>query len=520
MKKNLIVSFLLLTIISTSVFAQVNSPSKEVAPLLEVPTTFPNIDRTLYDEDGISLIQPNFPKDFPLPDKTSTSSFEMDNIANDLPSLALDPKDVKQGELAACFDYYNFGSVNISLATDRTTYESGGLPAIITGEVKNNNKYPLVGLDIKARLVKNIPSPDYIRAEIMTLDEFDIAKNITIKANGIYTIPSYGLNLPLNTPAGDYQILFYAVEQNRFNMSGLSFTNDIIASKVDFTITGKNPEHIYLDQTKITVGGKPHNIMAFVTQHIPDIEIPVIIPLKNPSNIDKKMTVTYDLYSWDALQQENKISTKSETIMVPAKSSKNLKYILDKGVLPVYYLTITAQPESQIKDKSVFKEKTMSNIRFVIIDSSKPRINFTGINSFPLKKGSEATLFTCFHNTNNGIDLNNVKIETVLYDQDNKEISRLEYNGKTTSEISGLIKKFTTKKDIFNFTIITKMFNSKGEQLDSIEKKYSCNDIDPSTCPKKLDLILISSIAGIAVILILLIVFIYKKIRNNILKNK
>lgn len=494
---------LLLSIISTPLFAQTV------------------LDRKIYDEDGFLLKQPNLPS----VDRTisSTTLNPTDTTTPEIVST-IDPKDVLKGEIASCFDYYKFGSINVSLSPDFESYESSGLPMIIRGSIKNDNKYPVTGLTIKARVIKNIPSPDYMRAENMILDEFDIVKDISIDGNKEFEV-STAYALPLNAPSGEYQILFYAVEQDRFNLAGLSFTNDIIASKFDFTVKGKNPNFTYLDQTKITVGGQPHNVMAFVTKHEPTANIPVNIPLNNPTSEDKEIQVTYSLYSWDAANPKNLISSFSEVVKVPAKSSKNLTYEIKAGNTPVYYLSISAEPYVELiaakKDPSVFREKTISNIRLAVYGFSKPRINYIGVDSYPLKKDVESTLVTCFHNGSDVADLSKTKIETVLYDQNKKELSRIEYNGKIIPDISGLINKFKTNKDIFNFSVVTNMFAENGELIDTVEKNYNCKDINPEICPvgnplydalaKNMYLI----ISIIVLVVIILIVWIYKRRKNK-----
>ena len=477
-----------------------------------VHTTTATTNSSKYDSDGFLIKQPA------LSTGNSSAVVVSENQATDSSQNLINENDVKQGKLADCFDYYTFGSVATNLSADQSVYQSGS-PVIIKGTVKNSNKYPVVGLDIKARVIKNIPNPNAARAETMILDEFDVAKNVGIPALGEIKISST-YQLPENSPSGDYQILFYAIEQNRFNLSGLSFTNDIFSSKIDFTVGGKIPDHVYLDQTQIVVGDQPHNVTAFMTQHEGGTQIPITIPLNNPGAEVKKMKVTYTLYSWDSANPENQIGTRSEEVTVPAKSSVKLNYKIDSGTLPVYYLNITAEPSNQTKNESVFSEKTISNIRLAVTGKSKPRLNFVGVDSYPLKRGVEATLVTCFHNTNNVVDNNVTKIETTVYDQNKNELSKTVYQGKTIPEITGLINKFTPSSDISQFTVVSEMSDSKGVAIDRVEKTYSCKTIDPKSCPKEsrpmpivgaLELIL-----GIIVIAISIIV--YKK--NSINKIK
>ncbi|MEI6553009.1 MAG: hypothetical protein WCO09_00405 [bacterium] len=440
-------------------------------------TTVAQTNSSKYDSDGFLIRQPSAPAGGGSLDVISADQAPVDS------KTLISESDVKQGKIADCFDYYTFGSIAINLSTDQASYQNGD-PVIIRGTIGNKNKYPVVGLDIKARVVKNIPNPNPLRSEIIILNEFDVAKDVGITAGGEIKVSST-YQLPKNSPSGNYQILFYAVEQNRFNLAGLSFTNDIFSSKVDFKVNGKQPEHVYLDQTQIFVGGQPHDVMAFMTEHDGDVEIPITIPLNNPTSVAEKMKVTYDLYSWDSSNPENLISTQSDGLTVPANSSIKLTYKINKGVLPVYYLKITAVPADSLNDESVFSEKTISNIRLVVNGKSKPRFNFVGVDSYPFKKGVENTLVTCFHNTSGEINKEITKIETTVYDQKKNELSKSIYQGKTIPEITGLINKFTPNKDVSEFTVVSEMSDAQGVVIDRVEKTYSCKTIDPKSCPKE-----------------------------------
>lgn len=458
------------------------------------------LDPNLYDEFGFLINQPDFNPDtveYPIiiDEQTANATIEAENV--------------KEGEVASCFDYYKFPSVAVVLNTNTNSYNPGDT-VVIGGKIKNNNNYPIVGVDVKARLVKDIPEPVYSRSEIITMDEFDVAENISVDSNGEYSV-SYSHKLSMDAPSGDYQVMFYVVEQDRFNLAGLSFTNDIVASKIDFEVKGSNPDYVYLDQTQIMVGDQEHNVMAFVTQHKSDVVIPVTLPLYNPELEEKVMVVTYDLYSWDSANQKNKIDTRIEEVTVAPQSESMLEYKVDNGTLPVYYLSITAHPKGNPE------EKTMSNIRFALRDETKSRINFAGVNSYPLKQGEESTLVVCFHEGSARSSTENVRVETIVYDQDQKEISRIEFDGKMIPDIQGIIKKFTPKKDLENFTVVTKMYNSKGEELDSIEKEYNCKDINPELCPvqKPMSPFLVIAIIGI---ILGLCVLVYKRKTINLIR--
>lgn len=427
----------------------------------------------------------------------------------------------KLGEPAACFDYYTPNKVNINIDQDYIVYNAGD-PVLMSGFVKNSNTYPVIGLDIKARLVRSINSPnEKDKKEIITIDEFNIAENITLPVDKEYKV-SYSHILPLNYPSGQYQIFFYAIEQDRFNLAGLSYTNNVVGSKIVFDVKGTDLDHVYLDQNNIKIGDQALSTNGATISELKNIKnIPIYINIYNPEKQARDMTITYDLYSWDSANPKNKITTKTEQVTILPNSKKTLTYILDEGVLPVYYLSVTSKPTNQTKKDSIFKEKTISNIRFVIQDKSKTRLFFSGVDTYPLIKGNQVTLVTCFNDMGenvNDINKNISEIETVILDDKGKEIAKTLYKGKVYSEIDAIIQKFNPKKNISNFTVVSTIYDSEKNIIDKVEKKYNCQEIDPNKCVSEktltdlLPLILI--IIFIVFVLWLLLIFI-KKIINN-----
>jgi hypothetical protein len=482
------------------------------------------LDFTKYDKNGFRIDKENM--DVVSKIKKSTSSLGDHNSTSPQSSgsqklLNINPESFKQGEPASCFDYYDFGGVDVNLSTDTHNYMPGD-PVLLRGQIKNNNKYPITNLTVKARLVKNIPNPEYLRSEIITLDDFNIAENITLNAGGSFDV-NYSHILPLNSSKGNYQIFFYAYDNDRFNQAGLSFTNDIIASKLNFNVGGSNPQGIYLDQTRITLNDQVHNVMAFMTNHQKDKVIDISLPIVNPSNKDEDMTIIYSLYKWDGLRAENKVDVKTEKIKVPAKGRTQLKYSVSKTDTSVYFLNISADNQDIKKDKSAYDIKTESNIRFTVSDYDFPRVNSFGVNTFPIKKDQEVTLFTCYHNGASQEALAPLNIITTLYDDKNTVIAQTEYAGKIGGDIKAIIKKFTPSKDINNFKIVTTLKDSNGAIIDTIEDNYNCKDLDPTLCSKPNTSVGISFMKNIPwlytllglVVFILLLIFIKNKRRGS-----
>lgn len=473
---------------------------------------------SIFSKSVFAQVNPNFNSD------TNNLNLELlqniiyfqDDLIENGPEVFQKTEAFKQGEPASCFDYYTFGSVDLNFTQDKSTYDLL-FPMIINGRITNNNRFPITNLTVRARLVRDTPNPEYLRSEIITVDDFIVAENITLDKNKSFDV-LHTYSLPLNTPKGDYQIYFYAYNNDRFNQSGLSFTNDIVGSKISFKVSQNNPQHVYLDQTRISLNGKSHNVMAFMTQHDKDTSVEVSIPLVNPSQKTEDMTVEYVLYKWDSLRKENIVDTRTETVSVPANGEIFLKYNTSRDKISVYFLNIKANNTKQKKDISVYNVETQSNIRFVINSNDFPRINAFGVDNYPIKANQETTLFTCYHNGSDQETLNPISIVTTLYDEKGKVISSTEYDGKLVPDISAIVKKFIPKKDIFNYRVVTEMKDDNGVLLDKIENEYNCKDIDPAQCPLPKNYVWVWIVVGLIAVLSFLIILFKTRKKNNMNK--
>jgi len=366
----------------------------------------------------------------------------------------------------------------VKLSSNKRIYDPGNA-VVIRGEITNKNDYPIIGLDIKARLVKDIPEPDKNRSEILILDEFNIVEDINLNSGDSYDI-SYSHLLPVNSPSGQYRLYFYAVEQDKFNLSGVPYASEIAATKISFDVSGDNSDHIYLDQTQIEINETPYNVKNHEALVSSEDKIEITVPLYNPHDTATQMDVTYDLYSFDSSSVENKINTKTEKVLVPSKGEYLLSYVINKPEIPVYYLSITSKPSNQTKDESVYKEKTISNVRFSVDGIYEPRLIFAGVDSYPIKSGS--ALVTCFNGIGGTEKEDNYKIETIVQDENGKEISRELYSGFISSDMTGLIQKIKTSKTLSDFTVLSTVYNPDGTVLEKVSKKYSCQDLNPESC--------------------------------------
>jgi hypothetical protein len=387
----------------------------------------------------------------------------------------LETAGVKIGSLGNCMDTYKFGSIKINITQDQQKYNPGDIIQL-KGAIKNENVYPVTGLTISARLVKNIPNSND-QAFSTTLDEFIIAKDIAIKGNSSIDIKQL-YNLNLQSPKGEYELLFFAYQQDRFTLSGLPFTDDVVGYKVKFDVGGDNTEQVYLDQTRTTVGDKKHINHGFSTNHNKDEKIQIKIPLKNITDKVQDIELTSQLYSWDGLRKESLQKEEKEIIKVPAKGEALITRTVEKAELPVYYLKFTATQAGNIAPAQ--KYTSISNIRFSVPDNQLVRFNWVGLNSFP--QGDKVV--TCIHNTSNGT-VNDIEVETKVLNSKGKEITKSLYKGAITGEIDAIIADLPKNKTYNKLTVVSTIKDGSGNIIDSVNIPYDCQAIDASACGKE-----------------------------------
>lgn len=416
----------------------------------------------------------------------------------------LDTSRVASGALGDCFDTYRFGSLEMNLTPNKSEYEPGD-GVVMKGKITNTNNYPLIGVSVSARVLKDIPNANN-QAFTTTIDEFVLVNNITLDAQESINIEEV-YNLSMQAIQGEYQIYLFGYQEDRFNISGLSFTDDIYGSRFSFSVKGGNTESVYLDQTRTTVGGKKHVNHAYVTQHNPSKPIEVKIPLKNTTNKEQKVTLDSNLYRWDGLREEQIERFNSREVTIPAKGEIEIVETVQSPYLPVYYLKLVANvagvPEAQ-------KQQSISNIRFIAEGLNAVRFNWVGFNTFAKGAGQEGKVVTCIHNTSTGT-ANDISVETKVTDKRGREIASSSYRGNVGGAISGIEANLPTDK-IINEALITSVLKDKdGKIIDTVNIAYDCKKIgDGSKCIKEpLGTVILQNSIGILVILGIIILVTY-----------
>jgi len=422
-----------------------------------------------------------FKKDFPLFSQITAEDIqklkdaapeERMRLLMPAPSLASDQVDVPAGT-SNCFDDYKFGSVQVDLSpTLPQTLPGLNLPFL--GKLKNDNPYPVINGSVYVKIFKKGGDDALIHQNgYPMVDFFEAGRDIIIPAKSEKAF-AFNWEVPANLAGGEYEADFFFVTDQRFNLLGLSFTDDVTGNKSTFHITSDKTDQVVFDKNAVTLNGNQYRFAAFPPHFTKDESVKAEVKLVNPSNEQKVVALVWQLFNWDGLRQENRLDEQRELIVLKPKETKTLSYNTMKATGSVSYLLV----EARDGDAS-----SKMNIRFVRDGIEEMRLNFPSLTSFPVKEGEEMSIFSCVHSTNTPkIEGNEIFLS--LTDADTHEtIHSFTYKGVITGAMMGVRESFTPKKS-FGKVNLTTTLKHNGQMIDTVTQTYDCKDIDESMCPK------------------------------------
>ncbi len=400
-----------------------------------------------------------------------------------------------------CFDHYTFGSVqaDFSAAVSKAV---AGTPIAFSGKISNNNAYPVVGgkLVIKIFRVqgngeKNPNGPDVI-------DEFDALTDISIPANGSVPL-TFDWKIPPFMESGSYKAVAFFVVADKFNLLGLTFTDDIIGNAANFSVSGEKGS-VRFDKGRTSINGSKFYFAAYPPRIDAD-EAKVTAELVNTTTIAQDVSLKWAVYSWDAQQKSNLIQEYAETVRVDANSRKVVSYAITDKEHPVYYVRVESGHKGM---------KSILGIRFIRPTAEKFRINFPAITAFPLVKGQEATLFSCLHSVSDMPSMSEGKMVLRLEDESGRLIHTHEYSGPVTGSMMGIQSAFVPDKNYEKINLKADLYKD-GTLVDSAVMRYDCAKIDPAMCSQKTPAWIMISLSALGVIVIILVSAIFLRRRKK-----
>lgn len=368
-----------------------------------------------------------------------------------------------------CFQYYTFGSVQANLSSSVTGVVSG-TPVTFSGTLKNNNPYPVVDGALYVKIFKSRGSsndgngPDVV-------DQFLVKGDIVIPAGGSVPIV-FQWKVPSYARSGDYQVATFFTTSRKFNLLGLSFTDDVVGNTVPFSVSAEQTTGVGFDKAGVSVNGEAYHFAAFPPRVSATEPVVLDAVVKNTTGTDASAKLAWEVYQWDAQLRENTVQEKTEVVTVPAHSSKKVSITVTDAKYPVYLAVGTLQWQDT---------KSIIGVRFGRDGVDRTRINFPGVTAFPLKAGQETTLFSCLHNSGQSDIVPNGRLDLTLTDLSGNVIHSYTYKGDVTGAMMGVADKFMPTKNYDKFILDARLY--QGDQaIDEAHLYYDCDTIAPGSC--------------------------------------
>jgi hypothetical protein len=272
--------------------------------------------------------------------------------------------------------------------------------------------------------------------------------------------------------SGEYKVATFFTTSRKFNLLGLSFTDDVVGNTVPFTVSGEQSTGVSFDKAGVTIAGDPYTFASF-PPHVSEKE-PVEITAKivNPTGKSQRANIKWTVYQWDAQLRENAVQEESSAVVVPANSEEAVKITVRDTRYPVYL----ALGELRWNDS-----KSYIGIRFVRDNVDRTRINFPGVTTFPLVGGEETTMFSCLHNSGSYSMVKGGSLDLSITDRNGKVIHEYRYDGDITGDMMGVVSKFVPGKTYDYFTLSARLFQD-GKFVDEANLVYDCKQIDEKLC--------------------------------------
>lgn len=387
-----------------------------------------------------------------------------------------------------CFDYYHFGSVQTNLTAQNFSVKPGD-EMTFKGPITNQNDYPIVDgmLYVKIfrtrSLTKEANGPDVV-------DQFVVADNITIPAKGKIPV-SFSWKVPSSSISGEYKVASFFIVAKKFNLLGLSFTDDIVGNTFNFQVNG-GMSNVQFDKAGVTINDKSYFFAAYPPR-VPSADPAVVLAkINNSTNTNETVDIVWKLYKWDSIDPINLVRTIPAKATIQAKSSAIAQITIPEAEASVYYLV----GELTYKDS-----KSIVGIRFVRPEVDRTRLNFPSITSFPIKSGATSTMFSCLHNSGQSQSVPNGKLTLKLTDSNGKIVNEYTYNGAVTGEMMAVKKDFISKSNLDHFFLTAQLWQA-DKLVDQSTMEYDCNKIDSKLCNSKNNL---GALVALGIIILLAI---------------
>ena len=405
--------------------------------------------------------------------------------------------------LSSCFDYYRFGSVPAVISPSLNQVSQAATVGFL-GTLTNENEYPITDVTVYVKIFRSrgplridANGPDVVAF-------FPVVEHLNLKGKERTPI-TFTWKVPADSEPGDYQAATFVVANDRFEMTGLVFTDDVIGNTADFKVSGESAGSIRFKKDAATINNVPYHYAAFpptIPGGVKDVPISSVVT--NTTQLPYKGTVTWSTYYWDPVNKTHLLDTKTEEIKIHPGATTTASYVVTDTAHSVYYV------EGVLHSKEG-GAASLVGMRFVRSDVAEPRFNFVGI--------SKGIAVACIHSTGTATAKDG-EVTISVTNNDSSVLSKFlslfgsgylakkSYKGAIPGSIAAVTVPLSHTASSY---LVTADLYQAGKHLDSVSISYSCKDLGVP-CPSLLKQLLIpGSISLALIVLIVLAVWWYKR---------
>lgn len=372
-----------------------------------------------------------------------------------------------------CFDYYTFGSVQVDVSPvlSKVTPDTS---LVFKGKLKNSNPYPIVDGQVYVKIFKKEQKDESsLRLNGYPIVDFFLVKDaVTLGAKA-----EQDMNFTWKVPSGaegEYQAAFYFTSAHRYNLLGLSFSDDVTGNKSDFSVHStssslKTP--VVFDKNNIKLNKTEYHPTTFIPHFEKDENITAYLVVKNTESIEKTIQISYITSKWDGLLSTNEFKRDIVSVTLKPKEIKNIAYVVPNVPASVTFL------QAGLKDGDA---QSLLHIRFARKGYEEIRINFPSITKYPISQNEESTIFSCVHATDAPL-VKGGKLTLTLRDAKDAVVHTYVYNDSITGAMMGVKDAFLPKSTLSTFSLNAKL-EKDGVVLEDVTMKYDCALLNKDLC--------------------------------------
>lgn len=370
--------------------------------------------------------------------------------------------------LSSCFDHYQFGSVQANVSPSLASTAPGATIAF-AGSITNNNPYPIPDAVVYAKIFrsrggqKNVNGNDDVAF-------FAASKRVTLKAHESKPL-TFTWQVPADAEPGGYLLATDVVSSDRFELSGLVFTDDVVGSLSNFSVTGNGKGAVRFDKDSVMVSDQ-HFYFAALPPAIPQGAgaVPVKAKVSNSTSAPFEGTITWNVYFWDSVGNGHLLDTQKQELKVHPNSSSDVGVTVTDKAHPIYYVLGTF--------KTADGSESNIGIRFSRAGINEPRFNFVTVD--------QGIAVACIHSTgaaaspDGHVDITvvgNTWWQKLLSVVGIGTLAHARYDGPIPGEIYALAVPL---KHIGSSYSITANLSQGEKHIDTVVLNYSCTDLGTS----------------------------------------